>query len=206
MEANRVALSWTASEGFNESGALVINTAKEFNKQYRTGQGRQLFESLRGIIADVEEVALIPNLGQEYYDELKAIILVRATPSDADAAALRLIKKAVAHYTIDQALQQRLVYTTAQGIFTYEDSLPEALDARKPAALDAVAATQRQAKDFGERFLPKLMNLLRDNPDDYPTFTAWELAKAEGSTVEAERIAASKEASDIAQSGGTFFV
>jgi hypothetical protein len=188
------AVKWKNADGFVRNGALVINSAADFNEQYRTGQGRQLFEALRPLISDIEEFSLVPNIGQTYYNELKEEIAARDI-SEVNAKALKLIKKAVANFVIEQAVLKGMAHITAHGVFATEDSLSEALSPRKPANATISSAMQQQAKTFAERWLPRLIVLLKDNPSDYEAYTTW--AAEQAALAEEQTIARNNDYRDI---------
>ena len=171
MEANEDDYPlWVASDAYTKNKAHFINDSKEFNKHYSIKRGRQTFRAIQTVMEDVELLFIKPAIGVDYYDELLNLILTKAGIPAVDAPALLLLRKALAHLTISEALAQSWVRLTANGVTFIEHTNASNKEIQKTATNDQMSLKIRQASTTGHRYLDKLKSLLDDNLDDYPTY------------------------------------
>jgi len=102
---------WTNSDEYNDLSGLIFKTGTEFNKYYMLHQKHRIFWSLRPLIKEIEDQYMISAMGETFYSALKTA----ADPSAAEIESLRLIKSAVANYTIVRAIEKRSVTMTENG-------------------------------------------------------------------------------------------
>lgn len=96
---------WTASTEYSTYANLLIRTGTEFDSIVKLHQPLRTFWSIRAVIADVQEMYIQQSIGPDLLDHLKAI----AAPTTAQKYILKLLKKALAHYSIKHACEH---YTT----------------------------------------------------------------------------------------------
>lgn len=105
----------------------LINYAKEMRQFYNNRVARSVFETLRPIIADVEQYILRDIVTDEVMDKLllyvadpDAYIISNPTEAALLANALPMIQKALAHITIVEAVQREWVRVTPSGVVAVE--------------------------------------------------------------------------------------
>lgn len=93
---------WTASEEYKSFGALLIKTGVEFDQYVRLHNPMRTFWAMRNIMADAQENYVRNSIGPDLLEYLNGL----ASPSDGEKYVLKLLKKALANYTIKHALAQ----------------------------------------------------------------------------------------------------
>ncbi|MBS1684757.1 MAG: hypothetical protein JSS76_08385 [Bacteroidetes bacterium] len=99
LEANKGDYGpWVASSQYTEFKGLLMQTTKQFDEVVKIGESRQLFMRLKPTIAEVEELLIIPRIGQEFYDYL--ISQLKGTPSAEVLKAVTALRKAIGRMTM----------------------------------------------------------------------------------------------------------
>ena len=163
--------AWVASDGYTKNKEHFINTAAEFMLHYPITHGRQTFKALTTTMDDVECFTILPTIGKPFFDYLKNKIATKQAFTSAELDAVKLIRKAIAQFTVHEVSQQSWVKFTDQGVMYLERKGFETSVAEKKTAKDNQISTKvRHAWTKGNQWLDKLKDLLDNNLDDYPLY------------------------------------
>lgn len=168
---------WANSSAYTANKALLINTAADFRARYSKYISRYTFEMLRGIIQDVETMAIIPTLGQEQYDAIKEAILAKDL-SEAEQALLPLLQQAVAHYAVQEAMVRHLVQLQGNRIIQQDQGIDQSTTAQRLPEGRLASWTSRRERDMADRYITRITAFLQDNLSDYPLYEAYLDAQA----------------------------
>jgi hypothetical protein len=145
---------WTGSEEFKALDALVFKTAADFAWYFPLAQPFRLFWDFRPLIKEVQDFYVVPAIGADFFTELMA----DAEPSAEQKAAMIIIKKAVAQYTIIKAIEKRSTQIGTQG-FTVKvlGAYSEGVDFDKQDAPDSrLSLLYRACERAGDSYLLQL--------------------------------------------------
>jgi hypothetical protein len=105
----------------------LINYAIEMRQFYNNRMSRSVFETLRPIIADVEQYIIRDIVSNAVMDKLllyvadsSAYIISRPTEAALLAKVLPMVQKALAHISIVEAVQREWVRVTPSGVVAVE--------------------------------------------------------------------------------------
>ena len=162
---------WVSSDGYTMNKEFFINSSKDFKKAYYIFKGRYTFDILRNLMDDLECFSILPCIGQPYFDELKSEILAKSVTTE-NKIALKIIQKAVAHFTINEGVKRDWVVLTPEGVQVRSLLGDQSLLSKPNASTNPVHKKLEQSSEMGNRHLSKLKELLVGNTD-YPTFNTW---------------------------------
>lgn len=94
---------WKESVNFKKSSELFIKNTKEFDDIYNINKSHQLYFRLIPHLKSVQEKEIIPIIGGEKYEELKALIKNTNTINKANAALIIHIRNAIVHLALSKA-------------------------------------------------------------------------------------------------------
>lgn len=162
---------WVAGSGYTKNKEFFINSAKEFEEHYPIIRGRQTFKAFRPILDDVECFYIKPSIGPDFYAYLKNKIKLKTAFTTPELEAMRILRKAVAHFTIKNASIQGWVKFTSNGVVYQEHKASEtSINERKTANNNQIGIKIQKAEDTGQRYLNKVIDFLDANLDDFPTY------------------------------------
>jgi len=144
-----------------------LNTTADFNEALYINENPLLFRSLRSYIRDAETEHIIPILGDEYAETLKANILARNC-SDVEKLLQRHIAKAVAQFAIAEAIPYRAISFDANGIFTNTvGASADGGNVEKQAAGETKRLTMAMSTALaaGNKHLDRLRKFISKNKD-----------------------------------------
>lgn len=170
LEENRANYdTWTASPAWSKYKSLFIWSATEMtNYLPAVGQNYRLYLTLRPYIALAERDYILPLLGQDMFDELKAVVL-SSSITDEEKELLFYVNRALAYTAFAEALPNMNLVVLGSGNLRvlsdfdgiYNQKSPE------PATLKAfICAKESDAKTYRNA----LKRYLTANADKYPTF------------------------------------
>ncbi len=117
LEANKADYPlWTSSTAYTESRENFIPNATIFNKYYHIDNSRRMYVRLKPYMLKLEDFYIKPLLGEEYYDELKAVIST-VDPSDDDQVVVNYVRKIMAPLSIHRALEEGMLDVGPDGVF-----------------------------------------------------------------------------------------
>lgn len=106
---------WTASAEYQAYDKIAIRGANDFDKYYKLFDPYRTFHILKPIIMDVQEQYLVPVIGREMINWLKARADALITVDNVEVDMLVTFKKAIVSFTIKHALSQQSVRIDAGG-------------------------------------------------------------------------------------------
>jgi hypothetical protein len=162
------------SEAFEKNKSFFIPDAKTFDENYKLLKRNQTYLHLRSAMKDAEELIIEASIGTPYYLDLKEKMQAGSTTAPDDAA-IRLIQKVVAFYTIHDACKQDWVTYTPEGVVFTEwvGSVTDGSTKITVAQAEQISLKISHAKESGELYLNRLMERLNSNPELYPIYTTW---------------------------------
>lgn len=163
---------WNTSDAFKAARELFINTSKEFDKHFSINSSRRTFMAMRHIMKRHNDITIKTLLGKELFDEIKEQV-IDDDVSDENELLLEIIRPAIAHLTISDAVTELGLKIDEFGITVTNSntsSSTQNLQARLPAPADMTNDLHRKEKTIGEQFLAELRAFLEENADDYPLY------------------------------------
>lgn len=128
-----IAQTWHNSEAFAISQSLFVRTVDDFNNVFPI-ESRLLLLKLSTGLEDCETYEILPRLGKEKFDALKAKMLSGEPITDTtDKILLKLIKKATALYALAWSMMKLSVNLYAEGVLQHYTSDRATTKSKKPS-------------------------------------------------------------------------
>jgi hypothetical protein len=176
------------SEEYNPLMGTIIKSAKDFARAANRNIDRRTFESLSGLMYDVEESMMRQFLPKMYYDFLYEAVL-DGSLSVLDTSFTPILKKAIAACTLKLAGEQNAVRFEGDRVYLVETYTDGAMESQKydPAAVGMNRMFQevqqntylRRARQFAienKSQMPKIWSA--DDGGDNTDADAWTLISA----------------------------
>lgn len=161
-------LNWTIPDEYN----LIFKTGIEFNKYFPLYQPYRTFFNLRPVLSQVQDQYIIATIGEDFFIEMRDLQL----PADKTAwtddekkqnAALQLIKKAAAYYTIAKAVDQLPVKISNNGFtVTLRDAMDKPNPQEQSAPNTQLFNLQKSAMLSADAYMLQLSEYLNTNAGD----------------------------------------
>lgn len=170
--------AWTASEAFLKYRGLFIKTGGQFNEYFPTATPWRNFLFLRPLIADIEQSLIAAQLGDAFFVALKAkekTIAPDYTPEEQQL--LQLIKKAVAHKTIAEAIARQVVRIDGNGISVIAGGGSGDADSVRGSVSDnQLSHLRSNTLSWAESWLAEMNSYLnaKASPTVFPEYYAWQ--------------------------------
>lgn len=161
--------TWVSSSAYSKNKDKIINSAKQFREHYPLQYGRQLYKKLVPTMVDVQNLYIVPVIGQDYFDHLIASITDKNIAS-VDKPVLLFLEKSVAHLTVMESVKIGWTHFGPEGITFIEHDGNTNKRLMKIASAESVSLKIRQANIYGERYLSKVKSILDANLDDFPAY------------------------------------
>lgn len=176
---------WAASTAFSRHLSLTINYAADFRNLYSHYLSRYTFELIRPAIEDVETFAILPMLGEEQFDRIKAGIPAGDLTAD-ETTLLSLIQRAVADFAVKEAAERLWVRIEGKNVVQVEGLEPQTYDKYSSPIAGALGIKLRHQELTANRHISRLRKYLDDNSDKFPLYEAYleALAAAEAEAAE----------------------
>ncbi|MEO0341464.1 MAG: DUF6712 family protein [Bacteroidota bacterium] len=168
MENKANYADWPASESFR----LMINTARTFRSYFGKQVNRYIFEILRPIIEEVEIFVIEPSIGTAQYDILKTAI-AEANADDDQLILLHKLYRALAHFTIEEAMHRQFVKFDGDQVVKMEGLEPQTYTKTSNASGKEVEFARRYHQFRAAQHLKRALTFLQDNLDTYPEYKAF---------------------------------
>lgn len=175
---------WTDADESKRNREAFINTVQQFRIAYSTEMTRYVMENLRGLMLDIEQFAIRPLLGDALFDELKAAIMAKSE-TDEQKTLIAKIRKAVAYFTVEEGIRQKIVANTGRAIVVLEILEPQGNVRQGSPSGEKLSLALRHHDEFGDRHISLIKNFLDENRDDYPTYKTY-IEAIEEAAAEAE--------------------
>jgi hypothetical protein len=171
---------FAGSTAFTRTRGLLINYASVFRDNYSKYVSRYTFEHIRPIIEEIEIYAIENFLGPDQFSRIKAGILADDL-TDAELELLRRLQKAVAHFTIKEAIARMWVRIEGKNVVQSENSEPQSYERTASAKEAAAGLLLRTEEIHGDRMMKYVKDYLDDNLATFTDYSDYldELAAAE---------------------------
>lgn len=169
---------WFQSDAYERNKALFLNTAAELRDVYSKYVDRYTFEVIRPLIEDLETFAILPLLGDEQFEEVKAAILAKNLTS-LQLDLVKLIRKAVGNFAIEEALKRHWVLLKGNQILQLETLEPQGYQREGSPAGSSLSLALLQQDEWGNRHISNIRRFLEKNLEDFPLFKAYDEARDE---------------------------
>lgn len=151
---------WTASEEYNTFTALLIRTGTDFKNQYRSlYQPMRTYYQLQPVVSDAQEEYLEAGIGRE----LLAYLIQGANLTADELFCMKLLKKALAYFTIKKACEQLPIRISDSGftIAAQRGGEPDTDDGgRSSATAGMIESLKDNCNEEGQNYLSKARNEL----------------------------------------------
>ena len=159
-----IATIWIASDAKQKEKAIFLNSVDQFATYYPI-ESRLIFLKLKGLIKQCEELHILPRLGNDKFQALKAHIINNTTPTETkDRELLDFIARACAAYSLYRGLMLFSVNLFPQGVLQFYQSSSATTTAKTPAlGTEAKAASDLYYQDF-QSYCIKIENHVKPAP------------------------------------------
>ncbi len=168
---------WEASDEMKNYLSFFCNSGRDFHKYYNIRESFALYREMRDTIQLVEDKYLLPTLGEDLFNEIKAQILAFTLTED-NKKLLVYINRALTYKTVFHAMPKLVSFIDEMGIYENFDSPRLTQDAKDKVRNEFVSYRVREADREGESNIKSLKNFLADNAAYYPLY----VVPAAGST------------------------
>lgn len=172
LEDNKAIYTTWASD----TGAFTLNKeffnpdAVSFSKIVDIGNSRRTFKKLAQYMTLAHDTQLRPNLGDDFYDELKAALAGDTLTTDQNIL-VPYLKKCEVYFALAQAYGPLRFVMKGNGIRVYEtlSSIENADTQKTVTSLDA-EANRMQMEEMGKFYLKALLKYLNEHAATYATW------------------------------------
>lgn len=171
--ANAEAYNWTSPAEYK----TIIKSGAEFKNYYPVYQPHRIFENLRPFVTHVEETIVRDLIGDDFFEELRD----NTDPTEEETKALKLLKFAVANYTIHAAAAKLPVRISAEGFTTALNVATDSTDPEQQMArAKEVDILRDAAMQDGDAYATLLKNYLNKEASEsvFATYYASDKYKA----------------------------
>jgi hypothetical protein len=158
------------STAFTQNKQFFVLDAVTFSGILDIGNSRRTFKKLAPFITMTHDMQLKPNLGDDFFNELKAA-LVGGTLSTEQKALVPYMQKCEVYFSLAQAYGPLRFVNKGNGLRVYEtlNSIENADTQKAVGSLDA-EANSRQMEELGKYYLMVLLKYLNEHASDYTTW------------------------------------
>lgn len=109
-------VDWTTSEAYKRRTKYLIKNGYDFSDQFTLYHPLRTYNSLFGILGDVEGLYVVQTIGETFFNELKAL----SVPSADEKIVMDNLKKSIAHYCIMHAAEKLPVRISEYGFTVHQ--------------------------------------------------------------------------------------
>ncbi|MDH7463968.1 hypothetical protein QEG73_21885 [Chitinophagaceae bacterium 26-R-25] len=147
---------WVDGSGYKRRTRYLLKDPIEYSDNYMLQHPYQTYNSLLGVMGDVESIYINPSIGKAFFDSLKALV----TPSDDEKFVIEKLKKSIAHFCIKHAVEKLPVEISDAG-FTVKNGTVDSKDAGKdPANGDQLNLLMQACDRDGNTYLTAAIDYL----------------------------------------------
>lgn len=173
LEANSANYTlWTGAPESKRNRAGFINYAAELRLLLSKRINRYVFETLWPILIEVETFAILPTIGEDFYNELKTAIEAKIITEDQQTI-IYLIQRSIAHFGQEEAIRRHIVAMKGDAIVVQEKLEPQGLVRQGAPDGGKLRLVLRHHNEFANRHISKLKRYLDANRDTFSTYKAW---------------------------------
>mgnify|MGYP000010387149 CR=1 FL=1 len=178
--------TWNTSPEAARSRSSFLNYAAEFRLVQGKGIARYTFDILRTTMEDIETFAILPLIGEDQFNALKTAIAGTSAISATDKLLIAAIQRAVAAFTLKEAVQKLLVQIDGMNVVQTEALEPQSYNKTSPPSTPVISLSLYQQDVWGNRLISNILRILDADPDSYPLYVAFKEAEAEAAAEAAE--------------------
>ena len=159
---------WFQSDPYKKHKDLLVNKTAIFNEHYYIFNSRQTFVALQPRLKVAEDQFIAPVIGDQL---LLAIKNSQTTNNRKKVKAF--LQKAVVSFTIMDVVYNGMFVLDAQGIHMKFDVLPYEKNVTNVnlKVNDFLSHTKKTKQNEGEEYLKLAVDLMKNNPTDFPEYT-----------------------------------
>jgi len=177
--------SFKASDNYTIFKSNFINQTSEFDDICSIGASRLVFLKLRRFMTLVEDFEVLPAIGKEMFDKLKAFVTDTGSgsgsgdPDEHSSTVITYLKKAIAHLSIARGILDLNVNITDKGFFfESKEGSTNSFNRQSNLSTGQLSAMANNAKKTGNDYLEHAIKYMRANIE---SFTDYEDSAAYGS-------------------------
>lgn len=155
---NAETYEWTLPDDYK----LIFLTGKEFNKYFPLYQPYRTFESMRPVLRKVEDEYIKSVIGEDFFEELRD----NDAPTTAEAAAIKLLKKTAANFTIKAAIEMLPVKLSSYGFTVLLSANEKPPQGEGDAPDNKLSLMHASAERSGQSYLLQLQSYLNTNASE----------------------------------------
>ena len=167
--------TWAGSPAAVKAREYFLSSADEFAEHYTISHTRQTYLALLPLIRKMERFALVPVLGQPYFDELKAQQAAGTLTAENAAVVTAFLRPALAHVVMGAAIGE-LGFSLNGAAFELNVFRPDNSNSKEtdPGVQKLLDIKGSQANDDGAHFLRQLRKQLNTeaSAEKYATYFA----------------------------------
>ena len=167
--------TWGGSPAAARAREYFLSSADQFTEHYNISHSRQTYLALLPIIRKMERFALVPVLGQAYFDELKQQQAAGTLSPENAAVVAAYLRPALAHIVMGSAIGE-MGFALNGAAFELNVYRPDNSNAKEsdPGLQKLLDMKGDQALTDGERFLRQLRTWLnaQASAEKYATYFA----------------------------------
>lgn len=175
--------TWTASDAYTRHRSLFITYAGEFRRAYGKQVNRYVFEIMRPIMSDIETFAILPLLGEDQFNDLKAKLLAGTAGAEETELHNRIIR-AIANYAMEESIKRELVQHDGNKVVQLESSILQSNTTKRVPDSTHLDVTIRHSHEFANRHLSYVKEYLDANLDIFTLYSDYLDALAEAEAAE----------------------
>ena len=151
---------WTASTAYTRLNNNLIKTGGQFTRLYHLYQPNRTFNALQPVMQEVEDMFIVPSIGQAFFEYLRDVELISAS----EKVVVDLLQKAVANLTIHKCINKLSITIKPEGLTVL---LGSGTDSTKPGESNAPETAKRNLQDEtyrdGNAYLLRAVEYLNAN-------------------------------------------
>lgn len=148
-----------------------IPSTKILNEIIPINNSRLTFLRLKPNMELVEDIEIMPVLGQAIFDEIKTE-MVKDAPADKVKAILPYLRKAIAYFSTSLLMEESGADLTEKGLYFESTTAVFANDKNKqPANSERIALLAARNKNLGNIYLDQLKGYLVSHATEWPQYS-----------------------------------
>ncbi len=167
-EANKATITaWPTAPGYLRHHGVLLHTAATFRIAQSKKISRHVFDLVRGTIEDVEAFAVVPLIGEDQYLALLEARRTNTWTSETlEKKAIYLLQRAIAHFTLDNAMRLAQVQFDGESVVQREFLEDQGVPKQGVAAMNATGNRIALHDETANRHLKQAKAFLDTNVED----------------------------------------
>lgn len=164
---------WDGTDGKNDFNQFFIRTGTDFAKLFPSASPYRNYYAIRPIMDDVQQMSVLPILGDALFAYLLNKEVTSETLSAAEFQLIRRIKKLIAYRTMADAVPLLNVRVDANGItvMSQNRALNDALNTRQAADAASLNGLIKTCELNADKYRCEVVSYLTANAASFPLYT-----------------------------------